>query len=127
MQAGDTFRFTDRGIEEHLWVVISDPLLDVADPVIVVRLTTYRKGRESACILQPGDHEFVKHATAVDYEWALDIPNAALEGFVGGGKAIRLKQLTPGVLDRIRRGIANSHLMPEGCKAVLIKQGIIEP
>jgi len=127
MQAGDTFRFAEREIEEHLWVVISDPMLDVADPVIVVRLTTYRRGRESACILQPGEHEFVEHATAVDYEWALDIPNAALEGFVGSGKAIRLKRLAPGVLDRIRRGIGDSNLMPEGCKAVLVKQGLIEP
>jgi hypothetical protein len=96
MQAGDTFRFTDRKLEEHLWVVMSDPMLDVADPVVVVRLTTYRRGRESACILQPGDHESIQHKTAVDYEWALDISNAGLEGFVGSGRAIRREPVSPG-------------------------------
>jgi len=126
MRAGDTFRFADRALEKHLWIVISDPMLDVADPVVVVRLTTYREGRDCTCVLQPGDHPFITHATVVDYEWALDIPNAGLEGFVGDGRAFLREPVGSEVLGRIRQGAAESEFMPEGCKEILVRQGLID-
>jgi len=127
MRAGDTFRFADRALEKHLWIVISDPVLDVADRVVIVRLTTYREGRECTCILQPGDHPFITHATVVDYGWALDISNAGLESFVGDGKAFLQDPVRPEVLGRIRQGAAKSEFISEGCQEILIKQGLIEP
>ncbi len=127
MRAGDTFRFADRALEKHLWIVISDPMLDVTDPVVIVRLTTCRKGRDRTCILQPGDHPFIAHATVVDYDWALVISNAGLEGFVGHGQAFLQEPIRPQVLGRIRQGAAESEFMPEGCKEILINQGLISP
>ncbi len=127
MRAGDTFRFSDRVLERHLWVVISDPLLDVADRVVIVRFTTYRKGRDATCLLQPGDHPFIVHPTVVDYAEALDISNAGLDGFVGSGKAFLQEPVTPALLGRIRQGAAESAFLPEGCREILIKQGLIEP
>jgi len=127
MRAGDTFRFADRALEKHLWVVISDPLMDVTDSVVIVRFTTQRDGRDCTCVLQPGDHPLISHATVVDYDWALDIPNAALEGFASDGQAFLQEPVSPEVLGRIRQGAAESDFMPEGCKEILIKQGLIEP
>jgi hypothetical protein len=127
MKAGDTFRWADRALEKHLWIVISDPLLDVADDVAIVRLTTRRKDSDCTCILQPGDHPFITHETVVDYGCALDISNAGLEGFVGNGKAFLRERVSAEVLDRIRQGAAESGDMPEGCKEILIRQGLINP
>jgi hypothetical protein len=102
-------------------------MLDVADPVVIVRLTTYRQGRDCTCILQPTDHPFITHATVVDYGLALDISNAGLEGFVGDGRAFLREPVSPEVLGRIRQGAAESEFMIEGCKQILIKQGLINP
>jgi len=127
MRAGDTFRFADKRLEQHLWVIISDPLIDVADPVVIVRLTTNRRGRDRTCVLQPGDHPFITHETVVDYEEALETSNPCLDGFVGHGHAFLQEPATPEVLSRIRQGAAVSPRIPEGCKEILIRQGLIEP
>lgn len=128
MRAGDTFKLLDTTIDDHLWVVISDPLLDVADPVVIVNLTTCREGRTNpTCILEPGDHPFVRHPTAVRYEAALDVSNPGLEGRANDGSIVLQGQLRPSVLDRIRRGATEPRSgIPEACRQILLKQGLIE-
>jgi len=126
MRAGDTFTFADRQIDDHLWVVVSDPMLDVADPVVIVNLTSYHQGKDSSCLLQPGDHPFVRHLTAVYYAGAMNVLNAKLEGLADDGRIVLQGPLTPAVLDRVRQGAAVSPFIPEGCRKVLIKQGLIE-
>jgi hypothetical protein len=129
MRAGDTFKFVLATIEKkHLWVVISDPSLDVADPVVIVNLTTYREGMTNpTCILRPGDHAFVRHPTSVCYEDALDVPNTALESAADDCAVVLQGPLQPSVLERIRRGAAEpSSRIPEACRQILLKQGLIE-
>ena len=61
MNAGDTFI---DGMYHHLWVVLSDPSVD-ADNVVIVNFTTHTVDEESSCVVQRGEHAFVKHKTAV--------------------------------------------------------------
>jgi len=62
----------------------------------------------------------------VDYEEALDISNSGLDGFVGHGQAFLQEPARPEVLSRIRQGAAVSPRITEGCKEILIRQGLIE-
>lgn len=128
MDAGDTFTFVEKGVDSHrhLWAVISDPLIDVADPVVIVSFTTYRRGKGPTCLLNVGDHPFIKHPTMVDYSRAIDVSNAGLDGCANAAKLLLQESLQPHVLDRIRQGAAASPFIPEGCRMVLIKQGLID-
>lgn len=128
MEAGDTFIFVERGIDahRHLWAVISDPLIDVAAPVVIVSFTTYKKGKDGTCILQPGDHPFIKHCTVVNYRGAVDVSNSGLEGCANNSSLVLQGRLKPPVLERIREGAAVSPFIPEGCRKILSDQGLID-
>ena len=61
MNAGDTFFVQQVGklYDSHLWMVLSDPGLN-ANQVLIVSLTTWGKDDDSACVLNVGDHPFVR-------------------------------------------------------------------
>ncbi len=128
MDAGDTFIFVERAVDSHrhLWAIISDPLVDVADPIVIVSFTSYRQGKDPTCILQAGDHAFIKRPTAVDYGRGMEVSNSALEACANTGKLVLQGPLQPHLLERIREGAATSQFTPEGCRKILARQGIIE-
>lgn len=121
MEAGDTYRFGRGG---HLWVVVSDPAKDAAN-VVVVNMTTDR-GNDNSCILHPGDHPFVRHATCMCYDKAYLVSNADLERHVSSNTVRLQERVSAEVLERIRAGAAVTEQIPIGCKQVLIDQGLIE-
>ena len=125
MQEGHAFIFYG-SLDDHLWVVISDPLLDAAQPVVIVSLTSYRDDKDQTCILQPGEHPFIVKPTLVYYEDAREIPNAHLEGLANEGKLVRQDNVTPQLLGKIRKGAAESKRIPLGCRKILAEQGLIE-
>lgn len=64
MNAGDTFLIKDKNLDEHLWVIISDTAIDDKQ-VVVVNFTTSHPSKESFCLVQPGDHPFIRHETCI--------------------------------------------------------------
>jgi hypothetical protein len=77
VDAGDTFLRTDN--DRHLWIVLSDPAVD-PDTVLLVNLTTYDSRKERACILLPGDHEWVRKETCVNYQDAVVLRHVSDDG-----------------------------------------------
>lgn len=77
MNQGDTYR---RFSGAHLWIVISDPAAD-SDRVVSVNLTTKRilRNEDHTCVLDVGDHPFVRHPTYVNYRGARITSNAELD------------------------------------------------
>ncbi len=70
LQAGQTILLPKPGSDiAHLWVVLTAP--DVTGTVVLVNFTTQRAHSDPTLILQPGDHRFIKHPTAVHYADAL--------------------------------------------------------
>lgn len=64
MNLGDTFKAVD-----HLWVVVADGATDGA--LVTVNFTTWRpKCDDENCIVEVGEHPFVKHKSVVAYEKA---------------------------------------------------------
>lgn len=69
MNGGDTFTYVDTSVDQHLWFIVSDPLLD-DKKVVVVDLTTVGRFKETTCLINRGEHPFVKHQTCVAYKYA---------------------------------------------------------
>jgi hypothetical protein len=79
MRAGDTFLFP--GADDHLWMIISDPLVDPAN-VVIVLFVSWTEKYDQACILRGGEHPFVKHHTCVQYPGARIVSNVKLESLL---------------------------------------------
>jgi hypothetical protein len=60
MKAGDTFFLAGGAADRHLRVVISEPAID-PERVLFVSMTSYDITKEDVCLLDVGDHPFVKH------------------------------------------------------------------
>lgn len=125
MKAGDTFITTKKGekVDSHLWLVVSDP--DAENRVVTVTLTTYRSGKERACVLNRGDHSFVAHETVVSYENAQIVDCGALDSMVHHGFMRPHDPLSPALLARVRKGAWESEDLPIGAREMLLEQGVI--
>ena len=122
MNAGDTFI---DGKYHHLWIILSDPVLD-PDRVVIVNLTTHTIDEESACILKKGDHPFVKHKTAVRYRDARITHLADLEKLRIARLLASREPCSKSLLAKLRDGASkDADLLPEECRELLDEQGFI--
>jgi len=118
MNEGDTFR---RSVGSHLWVVVSDPRQDPIQ-VAIVSLTTLRRFSDHSCLLQAGEHSFIKHETCLMYSEARIVTESSLEGELSRGQIQLLSPVTKPILDRIRHGAAISDRIPLNVRELLRKQ-----
>lgn len=117
MKLGDTFKLERNG-EGHLWVVISQPTGDGS--IVMVNLTTMRTGSDLSCVLAPGDHPFVQHATVIAYQFAKLVPPEAQRMMEQQKQlCIPREPMPPAVLQRIREGSLKSDLMPQKLQAIV--------
>ncbi len=68
LQAGDSFfaPWPDPKRNWHLYFVISDPALN-RERVLVVPIMTWTSYSESVCLVENGDHPFVRHTSFISY------------------------------------------------------------
>jgi hypothetical protein len=84
VKAGDTFFLTDRAVDTHLWVVISDPAKD-SERVVLVSVTTFEPHKEAVCLLDVGDHPTISHKSCIAYNEARMTALGTLIGLRDGG------------------------------------------
>jgi len=123
IRGGDTFLRRSQ-IKKHLWVVISYPELCPKDPVVVVSLVSCKPYIERTCILNRGDHPFVKHETAVYYRALQTYSIGRIENIIGSDQVDTLAPMRPAVLARIRGGALHSPMVPQEIHDLLIRQGL---
>lgn len=114
MNAGDTFLVPD-AFGKHLNVVIA-VLPDGS--VIHCHLTTQNRRSDNTCVIEAGEHEFVKRKTAVRYDAAQHCAGdalAALERCIEK----RYPPVNPDLLRRIRQGALDSPQTPDRIKELL--------
>ena len=124
MNAGDTFRPANPSIDIHLWVIISDPDLDDSR-ILIVSLTTFKPKKEAVCLLDVGDHPFIRHSTCVAYNLAKAPSLAQLEKARDLGALIPDVPVSAEVLRRIREGAALSTKLAIEFGDLLDRQGLI--
>lgn len=122
--AGETFRPANRAIDIHLWVIISDPQQDPSR-ILIVSLTTYKPYKESACLLQKGDHRAINHETCIAYDLAkittiVQLQEANAKGWLKADDPVSAE-----ILRRIREGAAQSRKMDIEHFELLDAQGLI--
>lgn len=127
LKGGETFLIPEPGssLDSHLWIVLSEPSID-PENVLIVNLTTWAEYKDQACLLQPGDHPFVKQRTCVNYADAKVVTAHQLETFLDRGQIKHQTPLTPELLRRVREGAAQSTRMALAHAQVLFDQELIE-
>lgn len=115
MNAGDTFLMPD-AIGSHLYFILA--VLDDGS-IAVCHITEARRYVERACLINAGEHEFVKKESAVRYDAAYICP--AGENLAAFERQIRkpFGPFSKELLDRIRRGALASEQTPPIVKDIL--------
>lgn len=126
MKAGDTFRFSERVKDDHLWMIISEPDRNPDAPLVIVSFTTFRLSNDPSCIVLPGDHPFLTRETCVYYRGARFAQRGTFDRCVACGDIIPEDPLSPEILARVREGAARSPYIREGIRKLLVEQGLIE-
>ena len=89
-----------------------------------VSLTTSRQNSDQTCVLNAGDHPFVRHETVVGYSRA-DLQNTTkLSSGLASGQLICDDNVRPDVLVRIQQGALRSKHTKNEVKDFLRLQGI---
>ena len=122
LKAGDSFRFADGRDGGHLWFVISSGQLD---PVVVVSVTTWRTDKDQNCVLEVGDHPFVKHKSCIAFDLAKCVSQEKLRLWMERGEIQVHDIASRELVFRLLDGVAASRRIPIKCRAVLEEQGLI--
>ncbi len=125
MNAGDTFLIPLPGttLDSHLWIVLSDPSA-FPEQVVIVNVTSHRADKDQACILDVGDHPFIKHKSCIEYRRAKVLPAEQLITLLGD-RVEQLDTCNTELLGRIRDGIPESR-MELDTVAILDAQGLVD-
>ena len=122
LKAGDSFRFKDGRDGGHLWFVISNGKLD---PVVVVSLTTWRADKDQNCVLDVGDHPFLKHKSCIAFDLAKCVSQEKLQIWIARGELELHDSANFELLFRLLDGAAASRRIPIKCRSILEDQGLI--
>lgn len=113
MNAGDTFliSFDHTGPKPHLWILLTDP--SQGEPAILVSVTTLRHGKDQTVVLQPTDHPWVRHPSAVLFGDAFVTEAKRLQEWIDGSLAMPKEACSPDLLALVRSGLRSSEFTPK--------------
>ena len=116
MKIGDTFLMEKpRGIK-HLFIVVAKNKSKGHVLLVHVTSSNNRVLYDASCILDVGDHEFIKHKSYVRYSetfWAIE---DYIENQIFFGICKQKPPLRPEVLKKVLEGVAKSSALPPSYK-----------
>jgi hypothetical protein len=126
MKSGDAFLIKNEFGVYHLYIVISDTEQN-PNRVICVMLTTWEDWKEDACLLDVGDHPFVRHKSCISYhgKMILETTKDELEKLVNQKLVRTHEPVSDKILERIRQGAAQSNDIENKYLKLLKEQGLI--
>jgi len=117
---GDTFLMGPID-EYHLHVVVADP--NSSGELVIAPITTLRpRTPDRLLILQPGDHPFVKHASAIACNFAQITTVSKLEELLASGRILPREAMEQSLVGRITAALIESDFTENGVKFFL-KEG----
>lgn len=111
----------------HLFAIIIDPVrvdgYGSQPHVLLVSVCSVKPGLnyEDVCLLGPGDHPFIQHASFVDYRKTRLEPVPHVEGRVKEGVFLRREACSEDLIRKIVRGALNSRRIAREHKMLLEK------
>jgi hypothetical protein len=109
MKAGQTFFLI--GEDSHLWMVVSDPAKDPAH-ILLVNFTSWQHIHDQTCVVQVGEHPWLKTRSVVYYPAPRIVSLAQLEQRIQYGLLSFHADLSPQLLRKIRVGALLSPFIP---------------
>lgn len=124
--AGSAFIHQKRDEKDrpHLWVIISDPQQD-PNSVVIVNLTSFDEEKDPSCVLEFGEHSFVRKKTCIRYLSArvTNIPNL----IEGEKRQIfwRKEDASKSLIAKLRKGAMQSRFTVNNIRKILRQQGLV--
>ena len=125
MDIGDVIRSAKVDVNDHTFIIISDPGAD-PDEVVIVNFTSYDAFyKDPSCQLGKDDHPWLKHDTCISYRDAKVVTDAELEEAKKLNLLIVLDPASDELLGKILAGAELTEELPGKCRRVLERQGLI--
>lgn len=105
------------GHSEHLIILCSDPVFygEIGtEAVLSVNVSSWREGsklNDPTCILDVGDHPFIRHKSFCVYSKAVPLNVLRLEARVTDGTIKDLGIIKPEILERVIKGLHKSPVL----------------
>jgi hypothetical protein len=117
-KAGDCFwletNYDGNGyIAGHLFVIILDPEEYTKNTIVVPVNTLRSQKQDQTTLLKPGDHEFIKDLSFINYSFAKVRSVTFIEQLIRDGKAKTRDPINGSVLEKILIGIRKSDHTPQ--------------
>lgn len=126
---GDTFlnkSLPDLGLPSHLWVVISK-LTHSLEEVVIVNFTSCRDSGDvdPSCLVNKGEHPFLRHETYVKYSGALVPQVCKLEELETSGLLTRKEPVDEVLLAKVLEGAKTTPFLKLKIRKILEDQYLI--
>ncbi|MDZ4852861.1 MAG: hypothetical protein SGI77_26540 [Pirellulaceae bacterium] len=104
MEIGDVYLPTDPRIDKHPRVVISDPDANPEAVVLVNFTGAEDEYRDHSCILEIGEHPWLRKRTCISYKDASLIEQDSFDKLLANKKMTKLQPVSNEVLTKILEG-----------------------
>ena len=102
--------YPDGSVKNHLCVVMCDPG-PAPGEILLAPICTYNpnsRRHDSTCIIQPGEHEFIKRESYVSYQLSKATTAIAVQRLIDNGLCQRYSDVDEGLFERILDGYYTS-------------------
>lgn len=120
---GECFKDVPYDHIPHLHVVIFD--VPQSAELLIVSITSYTDEKDDACVIEVGEHPFIKHKSCVSYRNAKVISHDALEAAKNAGKLIGQHPASAQLIEKIIGGLTTSGDVPRGVRGWLKQYNLI--
>lgn len=120
---GDFFWFTHRKLDNHPWIVLSDPERDSKN-ILIVNLSSINPRKEQACVVQKEEHPSLKNDSCVMYGMAQITSIVVLEQKLEDGDLTKDTPVSPELLGRMRLAAFKSGRLSFEARQILESQGL---
>jgi len=125
MEIGDVYLPTNREIDDHPRIVISDPEQNPGQ-VVLVNFTGFEgEYRDHSCVLEVGEHPWLIKKTCISYKDASVVTQLVIDSLIENGKLKLLAPVSDAVLGKILAGADVSDYLPNKCRRILSNQSLI--
>jgi len=122
---GDTFLLARAGINNHLFIIISDPAQEPTR-IVTANFTSWRADKDQSCVVEPREHRFITRRSCVQYAGNRLIDLTEYRRLLAAGEIVAHDPVQDKLLNRILAGAATSPFIPLGNRQILAEQGLID-
>jgi hypothetical protein len=102
----------------HLWIVLNDPAAH-ENRALIVNIGTLRPHAEQSCILQAGEHPFIRHDSYVRFASARAPKDGDLAKLITAGRLVLQQPASTALVEKIRAAAQASPMLASELKGLL--------